>query len=544
MPTVPRRDPATTVDLQALPQPQVSSNATEETFGGGASGAAVTAASKGLADAALKVAIKSRDDADKTLAQEFDIRALGMKNEILSEINKNYKGSKAIEAQDYYNKSWGDFVQGQKKIVPNDRIGKMMDTKYSSYYFQIDNHGRSHAANEMEKYSAETYKAHKDTLIEDAAQNYDKPEEFQDTVDAIRADIEKEMTRLGVPKGSPIYDSEEADAMSKIHKLTIERMLANASAAESNADKKAIEAQAKAYAKAHSKEMLGPDGAKMEQYVDAKIEQAEADRKKLVEQKQTTQFHNNLISMNNRQFGLTDAALQLQTIDPETGEPMLSDSDFLRLEARAINTKYQDRIDIENFGQPGDEDYPISVQDAYTKVRNAIDTRTINGRFASPRELTYMVDYYSRGSNVLLSEADRNILLNKISAAPPTENELNIVAQGEYIRDQLANFSKGNEKQKVARAAESQERFLKTVDSEQLSGEEVTARAERFLEQEMVREYPDLQKNISKGLAHMRVSIKSGVKKMMDPTYKSKLKAAYKIVPNTVQETKPKTEKK
>lgn len=524
MPTVPRRDPASTVDLKPYPEVGVTGGATEETFGGGPSAAAVSNETKALGDIGIKLAIQQRDDADKTAAQQFDVAAVQKKNEITQTITNDYRGNDALKAEDYAKGEWSAFIRQQEKSIPNDRVAQMMGRKYASYYGQIDNHATTHVASQMEAVKSETYKANSDIKIQDAAVNWNNPLIRNQAVTDLRANVEKRMNEIGIhDKNDPIYKAELDKQMSDLHKRTIESMLAT--------EDPAVQELAKKYVKENQKELLGKDGAEMANYVDSKIKNTESEKKAITKQDQDQNFHDFLLKLNDGSATLTDASQLLRTINPKTGSPMLSDSDFLQIVGLTSNEKYLDRTDESSFGKAGDERFPTSPDDAYNKVTAAIKTKSLNGQYASPRELTDMVKYYHQ--NRLLSDLDSNVKLKQIKDAPKTLDEERTASQAAYIDQAVRKYSRTgwfgttfgeSEASKKKAAASVVKQFYDDVDSKKLTGDKIDELAAKYVHSEIAKGFPEMAQTPPEKLPHIIYSTKTGVQRLLDPGTPTKLK--------------------
>ena len=124
MPTVPRRDPTSTPDLNPLPGAKFNAAPTEETFGGGASATKLAAAQKELGDITGKIFAGMKNSADKAKAQAsaFNMDSEMSKIQVDSKRKKGESAFNIIEENDQqFNSIWQKYSEGlseaQKRIA-------------------------------------------------------------------------------------------------------------------------------------------------------------------------------------------------------------------------------------------------------------------------------------------------------------------------------------------------------------------------------------------------------------------------------------------
>jgi hypothetical protein len=224
MPTVPRRDPASTVDQQPLQAPTVTlGSPTEETFGGGASAQRLQQAQAGLGDAGVKLIAQMQEDADRALAQEFDARAVAKKNEIMFTVKKDYRGKNAAQAPEFYNSEWNKFIESERENMPNSRVVGLTAKRYNTYFNQINSQSQTHMFAEMEQYVTDITATNIEASTDDSAKNWGNREIEVDSI----AKIEASAANLAQHKGwDPKTEKVYLDAqMNNFHKRQIEQRL-------------------------------------------------------------------------------------------------------------------------------------------------------------------------------------------------------------------------------------------------------------------------------------------------------------------------------
>ena len=513
MPTVPRRDPASIEKLRPLPDVQYSpASATAETFGGGASQEKVGAAIKDLGDMGLKLAIHAQDSADKSIAQQYDIDAVKYKNTLMQEVSTKYRGSKSMGASEYVNQKWQEFVDVQKKTMPNDRVKELFDKRAILYYGQIDNHVQDHTTREITQLNKDTSIAERAVTIEDSAANWMKAQIQKDNEAKLEVNRLKKADDEGISADSVIYKKWEADDRSDQTKAKIERMLADGA-----------EGHAEAYFKAHRKDLTSKEADQYDGYI--KTQKASNERQKEAAQKQVfdNNFHDRLLLASEGKYSLTQAI-----VDYHAG--ILDDEGFSKLERRSIGPEYAGLTKTLKSEKAGGRKYPVSNIDAFNQVREMQRTmKSPDGQPLTVREIDNAIDdlvnekLISRGA-----KGDEGYLLRYNQGLPPTEDDQRVITQANNIRA-TAERTIQNPNGKPEKVAAIVKNFHSKVDSQKLKGEAIDLAAKDILKETLKGAYPEVTR--MEDVPHIIWSVKSGVHKIMNPDYKTTLKAPYKIVP-------------
>jgi len=176
MPSVPRRDPATTQGLKPLPDVRAEGGATAETFGGGASLEKVGAELKGLNDMNIKLAIAHQEQMDTALANEIDISMNKDRNALIRDISEKFQGANAINIPDYSQENLRKMREKYTSQAPNPSVLAKINKKFAVYSGQVDNHGQTVMAAQGEAYANDSYVAASANAKENIANYFYKPE--------------------------------------------------------------------------------------------------------------------------------------------------------------------------------------------------------------------------------------------------------------------------------------------------------------------------------------------------------------------------------
>lgn len=206
MPTVPRRDPASTVDLKAHPNVQFSdAGATEETFGGGASGKAVGAASSGLFNTGLKLMAQQRKSADDTVVQDADTRMAAYQTDIELKIGQ-MRGKNSGNSMNILVDDWKSATEEIESTLSNDYQRAKFRSKNNKRFISSQELTKRHTFTETTAYKAAVVK---DGIVADrneAVRKYQFPKIVEDKLNSIEDRLFEEAIDLGIdPATDPQY---------------------------------------------------------------------------------------------------------------------------------------------------------------------------------------------------------------------------------------------------------------------------------------------------------------------------------------------------
>jgi len=236
MPTVPRRNPASIEDLKPLPQTQVTSGVSEETFGGGASAEKAGAALHNLTEIGVKLAIDHQNKMDDTYAASQDPLLVKAKNDAKIDILNNYKLSKAVSIPDRVQQYNSD-TQSIIDSAPNDYTKAKLSKARAIYLNEINYFGQSRMLDESNEWENVTYKSARETNAQDTKVNSSDPDIIQRNL------LKNDEATLAIAKSKGFvteYDPKNPDAYqpylalkreaaSEIHVNAIQGMLSDGS---------------------------------------------------------------------------------------------------------------------------------------------------------------------------------------------------------------------------------------------------------------------------------------------------------------------------
>ena len=168
MPTVPRRDPASVVKEAPLPGVQFTGGATDETFGGGASGKAVGAAFEAFGTMGVKLAAKMQKDADDIVAQGLKNQAAQGEVDIKVKVSKML-GNDSARGLDVAREDYKKLYENIDKQATNPYIKGKARSDLSARWPSINAYAQTHGVRQMEEVdkiqAAEGISATRDSMI-------------------------------------------------------------------------------------------------------------------------------------------------------------------------------------------------------------------------------------------------------------------------------------------------------------------------------------------------------------------------------------------
>lgn len=532
MPTVPRLQ--NRVSTEALPAPQADTTAAPEAFGGGRAADRTYAAAQGVledqmvrqdaqAKAEEKLFLEQKRKADEIVVQDFDLATAQAQQDIDTKI-KSLRGRDAMRAPDVADQEWKKASENLRKNLYNDDQRLAAHRIENARKEMLYKTAQDHAFVESEKYDDSNTSAYLETVRNDAYLNAMDDERIGLSIFQQRAALEKYGTRKGLT-GSDALKGMIAEAVSDTHMGVIEKRVGNGDIPS-----------ARAYYKAHEKELIGKESLKFPEYFDAleKRQKAEADNAK------------------KNQY---DATLRKNMIDAFSGKLTLTE---LQRQFRADETDVSDYKSMAHI--VADPDFLFMRPDKLTDPAtfNEIRQAQISGSKSQGEILrmitTAMADGKIANNAIQGKDGEYLIKLTK-EQVPQTPTDSQTEAQANYVRDfagrYLADqdnffdqFIPEGEKDKAKRDAEVEgvvSDFFRRVDKEQAQGERIDEIAKEVIGEKVKKQFPGV--NRMEDIPHVVIDAKGKVHRVLNPEQKSKLKANYRVVPHQL-EAPPEKKKK
>lgn len=267
MPVVPR---LSSPQIQATGLPNARSNvkATEESFGGGQSAAAVGQAAQSVLGAAQKFVIEEKQKADDVATTEAYTKLVQAKNRLtydpqagaLSKTGKN-----AFGVIDEYNSSFDKEADAIESSLSNQSQKDVFRKIRGQQKNEFDGTLQRHVFGESKKFDEETTTSSIKITRDDALQNYQNPERVSQAIGMQRSLVMAHAQRNGLPP--EMVKMQLDDVTSKTHAEVVSRFLANGD-----------DLKAKAYFEANRAGVTGVDSSHLEKALEEGSVRGESQR--------------------------------------------------------------------------------------------------------------------------------------------------------------------------------------------------------------------------------------------------------------------------
>jgi hypothetical protein len=235
MPSVPRRDPASIRGYEAVPGVTVHGGATEETFGGGASGEKVNTALAGLSEQAVKLAIAQQESVDRTLANDISNQMVKVKNDIMVEVAQKYNNAAAVQTPDYIRQTWDERVRPMIESAPNDRVKYLLNKSGYVHKNELDHYGMNHMVKEDYRWKEQSGKDYRAVKTSEAVQSVALPN-YEEITDRTVFEIvnsrvawadQNQIPRKGTQEETAVFNAAINDDMKALYMGQIKQSIAN-----------------------------------------------------------------------------------------------------------------------------------------------------------------------------------------------------------------------------------------------------------------------------------------------------------------------------
>ena len=546
MPTVPRRDPASVVKLEPLPNVRATAAPTEESFGGGASAEKLSAANKGFSDSVFKLALSQKEALDTAMVNEIDISLSKQRNEIMQEVDRDFQGSKAVGIQEHVEDRWQKVMEETNKRIKNDNQKAKVYKKAATYYGQIDNHGRERMFVEGERFKLDSTNATVASSQENAALNWTKPDVVQQELNTMMVTREAYAKDQGF-FGSPQYAKMIADDKSDFVKNQINKRLADNQPGA-----------AKEYYDANKDSIVGKEADAYGKYIDAETKRIEANAVNV--KKQTYDDTNRKVMLDSFEGNVSLGEIQrLYRLD------VMNESDYKYWQNFLTSPDFQAYRNKLNIDEKNSSGVNRVISDPV--IFNEIRQLQIGDSVSQPEIDRIIMEQQGK----TLNREDAYYLTKINNGKPLDERGRQIQTQIDHVRGWAQNYLKtglsftkptapsvglggilgalptvtlSTEDQKTNQTETVVNNFIKKVDEEDAKGDRIDEIAREVITEQIKKEDPSLAGY--ENLSDIVLDINGKVKNLfLSPFKGEKPKPKYKLVrvEGGLKEDKPKKEK-